>query len=297
MPRFRVRTAFSVSNLLALSVLTSGCLPSARNHYVKSAQTNMSTIPLVPAVLPAGENGKIGVALRAGYRGPTRTDFETRPVVYAKPDPGAEGFRGDYAIRQGQYSVGGELREKAFDIFDWYLTAGANFGTGNRVAGLLGLGFTIPFPQLYIRLSPALGIHGYTNFVSDSVITHAETLWGVPYTDTSTHVIENRAMRLGPVGSFTVSAWPPNTSGRAWTPYVQYQANWIGMGAKDENITVTAPSEILVLHTRIVAVGMEYAPAPRITWNIRLAGEYLWNRQDAAWGYRAETGLGLRFDP
>lgn len=66
------------------------------------------------------------------------------------------------------------------------------------------------------------------------------------------------------------------------------------MSAKDS--ILGAPSEIMVLHGRVVAVGVEYAPANAFVWNTRVAGEYLWNWQDGAWGYRVETAVGLRLD-
>src|SRR5690606_11785909 len=102
-----------------------------------------------------------------------------------------------------------DLREKPFEIVDVYASADMTFGAGRRGAGLLGAGVTIPFPLLNVRLSPAIGLHGYTNRLEDSVITHGETLFGSSYRDTSLHVIENRKVRMGIVGSFSVSAWLP----------------------------------------------------------------------------------------
>lgn len=300
MPVLRVKTTFRISGFVFLLLATAGCLQSPRNHYVKSAKTNLASIPLVPAVLPSGKKDEVDLAFRVRQHMPTQTDFITRPVFETTPDPGSDGFRGNYAIRRRPFHIGVDMRQKTLEILDAYASADMSLGAGPRGAGLLGFGVTIPFPLLNVRLSPAFGIHGYTNSVVDSVITHHETSTigitgsgeSTSYSDTTIHVIDNRALRMGLIGSFSVSAWLPNPSGRSWTPYIQYQANWIGMGAK--NPVVKVPSDIMILHARIAAVGMEYAPAKSFVWNTRLAAEYLWNRQDGAWGYRAETAIGLR---
>lgn len=278
--------------LAPLALCVTGCL-STYNHYVKSAEAAPASIPLVPAVLPSGNTEKTEVSLRGGYQGPTRREFVTKPVYETTPEPGSQGFRGDYVLRRNAYSLGIDMRHIQNDLVDWYVTAGADFGTKTRAASLVGLGFTLPFPLLSIRLSPAFGVHGYTNRVVDSVIEHGDLVFGGHYSDTSTHVIDNRALRLGLVGSISVSAWLPNPNGR-WTPYIQFQGNWIGMSASDTSVTV--PSGIMVLHGRVFAAGVEYTATKSLVWNTRVAGEHLRNRQDGAWGYRVETGLSLRLD-
>lgn len=81
-----------------------------------------------------------------------------------------------------------------------------NPGKEHRAAGLLGLGFTLPFPLLNVRMSPAIGLHAYTYRVVDSVISYEKPLFGSTRIDTSTHVLSGPARRLGLVGSFSVSA-------------------------------------------------------------------------------------------
>lgn len=290
----RMTHLLRMAGVLALfPFLMNGCL-SSYNHYVKSAGANPSSIPLVPAMLPAGEKDRVELSMRAGWNGPTRMNFVTKPVYEADPDPGSQGFRGEYVLRQAPQSFGITLRELHNDQFDWYLSMGSNFGARVRPTGLLGIGFTLPFPHLNVRLSPAFGLHTYTNHVVDSVIEHGEMLFGGQYADTSIHVIDNRSLRLGLVGSVSVSAWLPNPNGRPWTPYLQFQGNWIGMRASDTSVTV--PSEIMVMHGRVFAAGVEYTATKSLVWNTRVAGEHLRNRQDGTWGYRVETGLSLRLD-
>jgi len=270
-----------------------GCAPDPRNHYLRTAEATISSIPLVPAVNRHDDNESVTFALRAEYRTPSQLDIPIRAVTETQPDPGSRLFRSRYKVDQSPVGVGFELRENSHQIIDWFVTGSANADTKIRGALLAGAGLTLPFPFINLRAAPAVGFHTYTLRTEDSTIIQRTNIFtNGTYKDTLIYRQKNKSPNFGTLRSISVSMWPPKNPERPWTPYFQYQAHWLGMSANDSDNSV--PKKIIELRGQTLAVGLDYAVGKTFVVNTRLSRESMNNHFGSDAYYRIESGFGMR---
>lgn len=270
-----------------------GCSPAPRNHYVRTAEASIASIPLVPAVNRHDVNRSATIALRAEYRSPSRLELPIQAVTEKQPDPGGHLFRSRYKVNQGPIGVGLEWRQSPHRIIDWFVTGSANADATFRGAVLVGAGLTLPLPFANLRIAPAVGLHAYATRTEDSTIARVTNIFSdSTYTDTLIYQQDDRYSRVGTLRSISVSLWPPNKVDRAWTPYLHYQVHWRGMSANDSDNSV--PRKVIELRGHTMAIGMDYVLGKTFIVNARLSRESMNNGFGSDASYRIETGLGVR---
>jgi|GEM_PF-6520044 len=278
--------------MACLMYLTS-CAPAPRNHYVKTADAKIASVPLVPAVNRHDLNRSTTIALHAEYRNSSRLELPIRAVTERQPDPGGHLFRSRYNVKQNPIGIGLEWRQSPHKVVDWFFTGSANADAAFRGAVLVGAGLTLPFPFANLRVAPAVGLHAYATRTEDSTIARVTNIFSdSTYTDTLIYRQEDRHSRVGTLRTLSVSLWPPNKPDRAWTPYLQYQAYWRAMSANDSDNWV--PRKVIELRGHTLAIGLDYVLAKTFSVNTRLSRETVHNGFGSDAFYRVETGLGVR---
>jgi hypothetical protein len=209
------------------------------------------------------------------------------------PEPGGQSFRGRYKVNQPALGFGFQVQDNLHQLFDWFFMGSATADPSIRGVALVGAGLTLPFPLVNVRLSPAVGLHTYTNRTVDSThIYRPPFMFSDGYMDTIIYHQEKKRPTFGPMRVLSVSMWPPANEHRKWTPYLQYQTHWMGMSANDSDNYV--PRGILNLRGHTFAAGLDYTVGKTFTVNTRIARESQGNMFGSATNHRIESGFGVR---
>jgi len=288
----------AIPTLLGL-VLTACLSTPTRNHYIKSAEGQFDSPPILPALNKADSKGSVSVGLIGEYKSPPSIELPIGELNGFGSDSVSKAYRSQYNLNQDPVGIGFLIQGSPHEIFDWFVTTGIRPSFSVLRSLTVGAGLTVPFPFLNIRVAPSLGIHTYKTRFVDSVIARYDGVTplfggssgGFTY-DTTVYRIDQRLRRTGITRAWSVSIWPGSNLIGPWTPYLQYQTQWIGMEAERSEFAI--PKKVMNLRGSTFAVGLDYAFNQSFSVNTRAARESLRNGFGSDVYYRFESVIGIR---